>query len=213
MPRTRVKICGITRNQDALLAASLGADAIGLNFHPDSPRAIQPEQIKEILSGLSGLVSVVALFVDPDVARVEAVMASGGIHCLQFHGDESPQFCQRFGLPVLKAIRVTSAADTLAQLTRYATVANILLDSYDARLMGGTGKVFDWNIARAVVAASRGNIILAGGLNPDNVGAAVGEVQPFGVDVSSGVESQPGIKDPHRLRQFFAAVNQADRGL
>lgn len=205
---TRVKICGITRNEDAQLAVQLGADAIGLNFYHRSARAIKVGQLAEILHNVPAFISRVALFVDPQPGEVEAVLAQGGISCLQFHGSEPVDFCRSFALPVIKAIAVRDAleAERLAHL--YGEHCSILLDSFSSTQAGGTGKTFDWTIAKHIVNSSSGNIILAGGLNPANVAEAIATVQPYAVDVSSGVESSPGIKDPQKLRQFFAAVNK-----
>ena len=211
MPRTRVKICGITRNADALLAVELGADALGLIFHPASPRAVKPEQIPALLANISGLVSVVALFVDPAVQEVETVLASGRIHCLQFQGQESPEFCQRFQHPVLKGIAVQDRESLQQQVARYRNVADILLDTYHPQKPGGTGKTFDWTLAQEAVNGGRLAVTLAGGLNAGNVAAAIATVRPFAVDVCSGVEASPGIKSAEKLRSFFAAVNQSNQ--
>lgn len=209
LPRTRVKICGITRPQDAWLAAELGADAIGLNFYAGSPRAITPAQVPEIVAGLPPLVTVVALFVDPTTAWVRAVMETGKVNCLQFHGSESPAFLEAFSLPRIKAVRVRDA-QSLQALDDYAPASALLLDAYHPQAMGGTGTVFDWTLAQQYTQATGHAIILAGGLDADNVGEAIHQVRPWAVDVSSGVESAPGIKDEHRMRRFFAAVRAAD---
>lgn len=211
MPRTRIKICGITRNEDALLAARLGADAIGLVFYPPSPRAVTVAQVPEILNAVPALVTVVALFVDPDPDLLRSVLATGRIGCVQLHGEESPEFCASLAVPVLKALRVRDEAVAVQQLERYRVLANILLDSHHGSGPGGTGRTFDWGIARRLVAGDSRHFLLAGGLNADNVGAAIREVRPHGVDVSTGVEARPGIKDAGKLKQFFAAVAAADK--
>ncbi|MFM1897266.1 MAG: hypothetical protein RLZZ385_2340 [Pseudomonadota bacterium] len=212
MPRTRIKICGITRNEDALAAARLGADAIGLVFHDSSPRAVKPSMITALLKDLPPFVTVVGLVVNPEPAQVHAILASGLVQCLQFHGQEPAVFIQGFPLPRLKAIRVqdSSALDSLAA---YQGVATILLDAYDPQAAGGTGRSFDWSIARRAVTQGHDSLVLAGGLTADNVGEAIIQVRPWGVDVSSGVEAAPGIKDAMKMERFIATVREADTRL
>jgi len=207
LPRPRVKICGLTRPEDARLAVSLGADAIGLNFYPASPRVIPVERVAALVSGLPAFVTVVGLFVDPTREQVEAAVQTGLLQCLQFHGNETPEFCASFRIPFLKAVRVNSLESARECLQKFGSSANILLDTYVAGQAGGTGKVFDWDLAGRLVRESRNPIILAGGLTPDNVQEALLRVQPYGVDVSSGVESAPGIKDSDKLQRFFHAVD------
>jgi phosphoribosylanthranilate isomerase len=190
-----------------MLAAELGADAIGLNFYSASPRAIGFEKISEITGNLPAFVTVVGLFVNPSKDDVEQVLDTGLIQCLQFHGDESPQFCSSFGAPFIKAVRVRSLEETREKLQSFKGVCSILLDAYIKGLAGGTGATFDWSVARQLVEDGENPIILAGGLDPDNVADAIAQVQPYGVDVSSGVEKAPGVKDCERLARFFAAVN------
>lgn len=209
MPRYRVKICGITRPQDARLAVDLGADAIGLVFYPPSPRAIGPEQVASIAAGLPAFVTVVGLFVNPEPKAVEAVIDSGMVNCLQFHGEESVDFCSRFHLPFIKAVRVRDLAQAAGAMEAFQGRATILLDSHVQGSQGGSGTRFDWSIARQLVAAGTCPVLLAGGLDPENVAQAIGQVKPYGVDVSSGVESAPGIKDAARLAAFLRAVHEA----
>jgi phosphoribosylanthranilate isomerase len=207
LPRRRIKICGITRAEDARLAAELGADAIGLNFYSASPRAIGVEKVYELIDNLPPFVTVVGLFVNPQQADVERVLDTGLIQCLQFHGDESLQFCSSFGAPFIKAIRVRSLQDSKEKLQPFKGVCSILLDAYVKGTEGGTGATFDWSVARQLVDDGENPIILAGGLDSHNVADAITQVQPYGVDVSSGVEKAPGIKDPEKLKRFIAAVN------
>ena len=207
MPRSRIKICGITRAEDARLAAELGADAIGLNFYARSKRALEPGQVEEIVSDLPAFVTVVGLFVDPSREEVAAVLESGLIHCLQFHGAESANYCRSFGIPFIKAVRVKSLAECRQTLQPFYGTCSVILDAYVPGVAGGTGETFDWSVARELVNDDQNPIILAGGLHPDNVADAITAVKPYGVDISSGVESAPGVKDPELLRRFFAAVN------
>ena len=211
MKRPRVKICGITRNSDALLAAKLGADAIGLNFYNKSSRAITIDEVAGIVSGIPAFTSVVGLFVDQEQTFVREVLKTDLIHCLQFHGCESLEYCQSFGVPFIKAIRVSQLSDAMVQVNEFANHCPIILDAYVENVPGGTGQTFDWSIARELVAEYPDKIVLAGGLDPDNVAQAITQVKPYGVDVSSGVEAQPGVKSPDKLRHFFAAVYGASK--
>ncbi|MEZ5491847.1 MAG: phosphoribosylanthranilate isomerase [Gammaproteobacteria bacterium] len=206
MPRHRIKICGITRAEDARLAADLGADALGLVFHPSSPRAVNPGSIAGIVSSLPAFVTVVGLFVDPAEADVRAVLESGRIQCLQFHGSESESFCGSFGVPYIKAVRVKDLASARQQLIPFHGKCSVILDAFVAGAAGGTGHTFDWSVARQLVTDGHNPIVLAGGLSPANVSEAIAEVAPYGVDVSSGVERRPGVKDAEKLRHFFDAV-------
>jgi phosphoribosylanthranilate isomerase len=191
------------------MAASFGADAIGLNFYARSPRAIGASEVAGILDGLPAFTTVVGLVVNPEQALVEEVLGTGQIHCLQFHGDESLGFCQSFGVPFIKAIRVNEISQAEKQLDEFATHCTVILDAFVQGDFGGTGKTFDWSIARTLVDKYGDRIVLAGGLDPENVGQAIVRVQPYGVDVSSGVESQPGIKSRHKMQSFFEAVHCA----
>jgi len=198
--RTRIKICGITRPEDGIEAARLGADAIGLVFYNKSPRAVTPKQAAEIAAALPPFVSIVGLFVDPDPVNVELVLAQVSLDLIQFHGNETPEFCASFGRPYLKAVRMRDGVDLAAERQRYGDARGLLLDTYQSGTPGGTGEVFEWDRVPDDLAAS---IVLAGGLTPDNVAAAVKQVQPYAVDVSGGVEASKGIKDAAKLAAFF----------
>lgn len=200
----RVKICGITRVEDALAAVEAGADALGFMFYPPSPRHVTAATAREISRALPPFVARVGVFVDAAPAEVGTVLGEGGMDTLQFHGNETPAYCRGFpAARVIKAFRV-SGPETLDRLAEYAAFA-WLLDSYVAGSMGGTGRTFNWELAGDAVRRG-GRVILAGGLNPDTVARAVAAVRPYGVDVSSGVESAPGRKDPAKLRDFIAAA-------
>jgi phosphoribosylanthranilate isomerase len=204
--RTRVKICGITQPQDAIAAAKAGADAIGLVFYPPSPRYISVERAREIRDALPPFVQTVALFVNADAPQVAQVI--GRVHpaMLQFHGDESPQFCAQFGLPYVKACRVKPGVDALEYLRPFSGAAAWLFDSHVPEY-GGVGESFDWSL---LPAAHERPFILSGGLARENVAAAIRRVRPWGVDVSSGVESGKGIKDAASIAAFIAEVRNAD---
>jgi len=204
--RTRVKICGITRPGDAAAAAAAGADAIGLVFYPPSPRFLSVERAVEIRDALPPFVSAVALFVNPDAAQVAQVLGRVRPAMLQFHGEETPQFCAQFGVPYIKACRVRKGADLLEYLRPFSTAAGWLLDSH-VEEYGGVGERFDWSLAPAVRDRP---IILAGGLTRDNVAEAIRHVRPWGVDVTSGVESAKGVKDVAKIAAFIAEVRNAD---
>lgn len=197
------KICGITRAEDAETAAQLGADAVGLVLYSASPRAVTIEQCQTLFGNLTGGIRRVALFVDPEATLVRQAVESRCIDLLQFHGSESEEFCSQFDLPYMKAVRVRDYQQALAEIANYPSAQKILLDKYQENVPGGTGKQFDWGIAEKLVAASEQAIVLAGGLNPDNVQAAIKQVGPSGVDVSSGVESSPGVKDAELVKQFI----------
>ena len=204
--RTRVKICGITRTQDARAAAEAGADAIGLVFYPPSPRYLSVERAVEIRDALPPFLQTVALLVNADAAQVAQVI--GRVHpaMLQFHGDETPEFCAQFGLPFVKACRVRPGVDALAYLQPYSRAAAWLLDSFVPEY-GGVGESFDWSL----VPQQRSRpLILSGGLERGNVARAIRAVRPWGVDVSSGVESAKGIKDAAKMSAFIAEVRNAD---
>jgi phosphoribosylanthranilate isomerase len=200
--RTRVKICGITRPSDALAAAHAGADAIGLVFYPPSPRFLSVERAVEIRDALPPFVQTVALFVNPDAAQVAQVIGRVTPSLLQFHGEETPAFCEEFGLPYLKACRVRPGVDTLKYLRSFKRAAAWLLDSHVAEY-GGVGERFDWSL---VPAERERPLVLSGGLEPGNVREAIRRVKPWGVDVSSGVESAKGIKDAAKIAAFIAEV-------
>ena len=211
--RTRVKICGITRSADARAAADAGADAIGLVFYPPSPRFLSVERAVEIRDALPPFVQAVALFVNPDAAQVAQVLGRLRPAALQFHGEESPQFCAQFGVPWIKAMRVKSGArevDLLEYLRPFSGAMAWLLDSH-VEAYGGVGERFDWSLVPAAL-RNHGDkpLVLSGGLAPDNVGEAVRRVRPWGVDVSTGVESAKGIKDAAKIAAFIAEVRNAD---
>ncbi len=200
----RVKICGITRLEDALLAARLGADALGFNFWPRSKRYLPPEAAREITARLPPLVTSVGVFVDPTRDEVLRAIDAARLQVVQLHGDEPPELCAALPVPVVKAIRVTDR-HSLAALASYE-VAGFLLDSASPGY-GGSGAAFDWGLAAEV--ARELPVILAGGLGPENVAEAVRAVCPWGVDVASGVEAAPGVKDPEKLRRFVTAAKEA----
>jgi len=206
-PRTRIKICGITRPEDALAAARAGADAIGLVFVGRSPRALTLPDAVAIRRVVPPFVTVVALFVDPLTDEVESVLDAVGPDLLQFHGEEGPAFCEGFATPYVKAVRVRPETDLLQFATRYAGSQGLLLDAYSPTAHGGTGERFDWSLIPPDLGKP---VILAGGLDPGNVGSAVRQVRPWAVDVSSGVESTKGIKDAARMAAFIKEVNNAD---
>ncbi len=200
---TKVKICGITSVADALAAAEAGADMIGLMFYEGSPRHISLAQAAEIARALPPFVLKVGVFVNPDEGQVTEAIAACGLNLLQFHGDEISEFCTQFCMMSVKALRVRDAA-SIAALENFQTDA-FLLDAYSKSGLGGTGEKFNWDLA--IEAQKFGKpIFLAGGLTPENVAAAVRQVQPFAVDVSSGVESAPGKKDAAKVRAFIQAV-------
>lgn len=205
--RTRVKICGFTRNADCLFAAKLGIDAVGLVFYAKSPRAVSIDQARQVVLGLPPFVSVVALFVDEEPETVRAVIEQVPVSLLQFHGEEGPDYCEAFSLPYIKAIRMHERVDLDAVQTRHAHARALLLDAWHPEQQGGTGQKFDWN---RIPPKLHMPIILAGGLNPDNVGAALETLQPFAVDVSSGVETGRGIKDQDKMARFVREVQRFD---
>lgn len=206
--RTRVKICGITRPADAGQAAALGADAIGLVFYPRSPRAVTPSQARDIISALPPFVSVVGLFVDAAPGEVVSVLQRVAVDILQFHGNESPSYCEGFGRPYLKAVAMKGGVEPADYAARFRSAAGLLLDGYREGVAGGTGTRFDWSRVPGRLAKP---VILAGGLSPDNVAAAIRQVRPYAVDVSSGVESMKGVKDPGKMRRFIEQVATASR--
>lgn len=204
--RTRVKICGITRAQDARAAAEAGADAIGLVFYPPSPRFVTTEQGSHLRSGLAPFVTLVALFVNPSRDEVERVIDHVRPDALQFHGEETPEFCAAFGVPYLKACRMKEGVDLLEYLRPFSGAAGWLADAY-VEGYGGAGTQFDWNL---IPAQRPKPLILSGGLTPENVGEAIRQVRPWAVDVSSGVEAAKGVKDPVKIAKFIAGVRNAD---
>jgi phosphoribosylanthranilate isomerase len=200
----RIKICGITRLEDAKTAIGLGVDALGFIFHPKSPRFIKPADAGAIIRHLPPFVARVGVFVDADPATVNAVIQEAGIDVLQFHGSESTAYCAAFHLPVIKAFSIMPGFDP-AMLEDYETAAGFLLDTWDENKRGGTGRKFDWNIAEAL-AAKYDNIILAGGLGPSNLEEALNIVYPYAVDLNSGVEVKPGVKNFQKMRDAIGIV-------
>jgi phosphoribosylanthranilate isomerase len=210
---TRVKICGITRLEDATLAVELGAAALGFNFYPPSPRYIEPQAARAIIKKLPPLVMPVGVFAnETDGAHIAAIAREAGVTTVQLHGPAAPlpgpDAEGLNGYFVIHAIAVWKGFKP--EMLQYMKTTAFLLDGYDPALRGGTGKTFDWSVARE--AKKFGTIILAGGLTPENVGEAIREVKPYAVDVASGVESAPGIKDPAKLRAFFSSVAKAGQG-
>jgi phosphoribosylanthranilate isomerase len=205
--RTRAKICGITRPADGVVAAANGADAIGLVFFAQSPRAVGVAQAREVIAALPPFVTSVGLFVNAEVAEVERILAEVPLDLLQFHGDETPEYCRQFARPYIKAVRMADGVDLEAVAEQYAEAKALLVDSYQKGVPGGTGHTFDW--ARIPQGLDK-PIILAGGLDPENIEQAVRQVRPYAVDVSSGVEAARGIKDADRVAAFMRGVNKAD---
>lgn len=204
---TRVKICGITRNEDALACAQAGADAIGLVFYPPSPRCIEVAQAAAIARALPPFVSTVGLFVNPTAEQVEAVLRELHLDLLQFHGDEAPEFCRRFDVPYLKAVRVKAGVDLVQYALRYQDAKGLLLDTYVEGTPGGTGQAFDWGLIPAELPLP---VVLSGGLEAANVARAIKRAHPWAVDVSSGVEAAKGIKDAAKIAAFIEGVRSAD---
>jgi phosphoribosylanthranilate isomerase len=199
----RVKICGITNLPDAQVAVGAGADALGFNFYEKSPRYVPPATAAEISRSLPPFTLRVGVFVNPAEELVRRAVGECGLNLLQFHGDEPPEFCTQFGLMSMKAFRVRDAG-SLKELPKYQTDA-WLLDAYASDTFGGTGEKFNWSLAVEAQKSGR-PVFLAGGLTPENVAEAIRQVQPFGVDVSSGVESSPGRKDHGKVRSFIKSA-------
>jgi phosphoribosylanthranilate isomerase len=203
VPRPRIKICGLTRLEDALLAAELGADALGFNLWPGSKRHLDADAVRAIVDRLPPLVTAVGVFVNQPPTDVLSLAAQSGVQAVQLHGDESWEDVNGYPIPAIKAFRV-AGPESLADLHRYRVRA-VLLDAPSAGF-GGSGQTFDWALAAEVARHAR--VILAGGLNPENVAAAVRAVRPYAVDVASGVERAPGVKDPEKLRRFVENASQ-----
>jgi phosphoribosylanthranilate isomerase len=201
--RTRVKICGITRAEDAASAVELGCDAIGLVFYEPSPRYVPPARASEIVAKLPPFVTAVGLFVDATPDYVQEVLAHVRLDLLQFHGDEAPEYCRQFGVPYLKAVRVRPETNLLQYAAAYADAKALLLDTYVSGTPGGTGVTFDWALVPNVFPMP---IILAGGLDAGNVSEAIRQSRPYAVDVSGGVERQKGIKDADKMAAFMRGV-------
>lgn len=201
--RTRVKVCGITNIEDALAAAHAGADAIGLVFYAQSPRAVTVEQAAKIVAALPPFVTTVALFVDAPADEVQQVLQQVPIDLLQFHGDEPPEFCVSFQRPYIKALRMQPGIDITRQANMHPLALGILLDAWVPGLPGGTGQTFNWNDIPSLTQP----LVLAGGLTPDNVQQAITQVNPWAVDISGGVEMSKGRKDHAKVQAFMQAVN------
>ncbi|NWL75627.1 phosphoribosylanthranilate isomerase [Pseudomonas taiwanensis] len=200
MSAVRIKICGITRIEDALAAVAAGADAIGFVFYAKSPRAVTPAQAGAIIAALPPFVTTVGLFVDMPRAELTQLLEVVPLDLLQFHGDESPADCGGYGRPYIKALRVKPGDDVAAAIACYPEASGVLLDTYVAGTPGGTGEAFDWSLVPRNAAKP---VILAGGLTPENVGDAVRQVRPYAVDVSGGVEASKGIKDAAKIQAFI----------
>ena len=204
-----IKICGLKRAEDAAAAVAAGADALGFNFWKRSPRYVEPAEAARIVSNIPPRVLTVGVFVDEELERVLGIAEQTGIMALQLHGSESPEYLDRLGAYLkIKTIKVGESFQP-AELSRYPSASLFLLEGFVAGMAGGTGRTFDWSLAEK--AKEFGKIILAGGLTAENVGAAVRRVQPWGVDVASGVESAPGKKDPQLIREFIRAARAAER--
>lgn len=209
--RTRVKICGITREQDAVAVAQAGADALGFVFYQKSPRAVSGERAAVLCRELPPFLTRVGLFVNPSAAEVNAVLDQCGLHLLQFHGDESAEFCASFGRPWMKAARMKPGVDLVEFAARFAGADGVLCDAF-VDGYGGAGQVFDWSLLPDAGQLSR-PLVLSGGLDADNVGEAIRRVCPAAVDVSSGVELAKGIKDAAKINAFIEKVRHADEVL
>jgi len=207
--RTRIKICGIREGLHAMVAADAGADAIGLVFYRESPRFVTPGTAANVVAVLPPFVTTVGLFVDATEAKVRETLSAVRLDLLQFHGNEPPEFCESFGVPYVRAVPMGPGVDLLEWAGRFSSARALLLDAHEPGKPGGTGRTFDWaDIPRDLPIP----LILSGGLNPENVGRAVREVQPWAVDVSSGVEATRGSKDPQKIVEFIRSVQREDAG-
>jgi phosphoribosylanthranilate isomerase len=211
MARVKVKICGITNWADARRAVAEGAELLGFNFYAGSPRYVEPAKARRIVSRLPKKISVVGVFVNQSEETMLEIAREVGLDTLQLHGDETPAMVARLkrSFPVIKAIRVKQSL-AVGHLQTYKAATALLLDGFDARRRGGTGKTFDWEIARR--AKKYGRVFLAGGLTPENVGEAIRAARPYAVDVCSGVEARPGKKDPARIKHLMRAAKKAQKG-
>ena len=207
MNKTTVKICGLTRAEDAIAAAELGAHALGFVFYPPSPRHISARRAAEIIRALPPFVTTVGLFVNANADDVTSVIDEVPLGLLQFHGDETSDYCAQFRRPYIKALRVRPGVDLLQYALQYESARGLLLDGFVAGVPGGTGEIFDWNLIPTKLPLP---IVLSGGLNNGNVIEAIRRVRPCAVDVSSGIESSPGIKDARKMNDFFKGVRDAD---
>jgi phosphoribosylanthranilate isomerase len=205
--RTRVKICGLREALHAMVAADAGADAIGLVFYRESPRFVTPGTAASVVAVLPPFVTTVGLFVDADEGKVRDTLKGVRLDLLQFHGDETPEFCASFGIPYVRAVRMEKGTNLLEWAGRFSSASALLLDAYVDGTPGGTGESFDW---AAIPRDLPIPLILSGGLTAENVGRAVREVQPWAVDVSSGVEASRGTKDPRKIVEFIRSVRRED---
>ena len=203
---TKVKFCGITNLKDAISAAELGADALGFVFYPKSPRFISPKNAKEIIKKLPPFISMVGLFVNQSKSEVEEVIKGCPLNLLQFHGDENESFCKQYNLPYIKAISMKSDVDLLKCIQEYNSAKALLLDTFSKVARGGSGEVFDWKM---IPPNTLKPIIVAGGLTPDNVQTLLEVISPYGVDVSSGIEINKGLKDYKLMKKFILGVTNA----
>jgi phosphoribosylanthranilate isomerase len=205
--KVRIKICGLTRDQDVHDAVAEGADALGFVLYAPSPRAVSAEQAAQLIQKVPAFVTTVALFVNESVAEIQRALKACPFDLLQFHGDESPEFCRQFNHPYMKAIRVRSADDIHRAVQQYPDAKALLLDAYVENLPGGTGQAFDWRLIPQLSIPW----VLAGGLNAKNVADAINQVQPFAVDISGGVEASKGIKDAQKIKDFISEVRNVER--
>jgi phosphoribosylanthranilate isomerase len=208
MKRTRVKICGITRVEDAVSAVQAGADAIGLVFYAQSPRFVSIEQAQKIMAAIPPFVSVVGLFVNASKTEIETVLSKLRLDILQFHGDETVGECEQIKMPYYKAIRVKADTNLLQYALEFKSAKALLLDAHSDAAFGGTGQTFDWNLIPKNMTKP---VILAGGLTAENVASAIQQVQPYAVDVSGGVEITKGIKDVAKIAAFMLGVGSANK--
>lgn len=208
--RTRIKICGITRREDALTAIGFGADALGLVFFKASPRYISIEKAQNLVKPLPAFVNKVGLFVNSDSVEVKEVISKVPLDYLQFHGDEEAAFCTQFSKPYIKAIRIKPETNLIETIGKFKSASAILIDAWHPDLAGGTGETFDWSLLGKLAKEDIPAIILAGGLNPENVNSAVRLLKPYAVDVSSGVEDRPGIKSAEKIQNFVYEVNRGE---
>ena len=204
---TRIKICGITRSQDALAAATSGADALGLVFYDKSPRHVSIQQAVQLAEAIPPFVTLVGLFVNPSEDEVQEALRQAPLDILQFHGEEDPEFCIKFKRPYLKALRVKAGTDLIQCAARYKGARGLLLDAFVEGTHGGTGASFDWTLIPPGLPLP---VILSGGLHAGNVAEAIRRVRPYAVDVSSGVESAKGIKDAAKMAAFIKEVKNID---
>ena len=206
--RTRIKICGITGKEDARAAVAAGADGLGFIFVKESPRVVDPDMVRAITADLPPFVDSIGVFRDEEFEVVEEIINYCQLTMVQLHGFESPEYCRKISCPVIKSFSIHSGSQSEELAAYSGVVSGFLLDTYHADMAGGTGMVFDWKLVEQI--QPPGPIILAGGLNPENVGEAIGQVKPFAVDVNSGVEYQPGRKDTDKLKSFADEVRKAD---